>query len=124
VFSEDDNDSHASFVYGNAGSIYELLLETGRSETAEWLSDYQSRDSLVAWMTDIEVSKNKRRSGLGAELLLRGFRELSRMGVEMVFAHALADFGYQQKLERWYRSHGFTISGKHDGLTLVYTSEI
>jgi len=111
---------YASFFYGDAKFVGSVLTESGRIETAEWLSDATDEEEPVAWLTGIEIEEGKRGKGIGTALLRRGLRELEKRNVSLVFLHAMADFGYEEQLDAWYVAHGFGASGELDGRPFYY----
>ena len=122
--SDDDNElalfagksGYASIYYGSHGFIVHTLIGCDRFDTADWLSD--ETEEKVAWLNAIEVTSGKRGKGVGSALLRRALRELEKRKVGLVFLHAMADYGYAEKLGSWYEAHGFSLVGEVDEMPL------
>jgi GNAT superfamily N-acetyltransferase len=109
---------YASFYYGRSDLVEDLLRGAERFDTAEWLNE--AGEERVAWLNAIEVREGQRGKGLGSQLLRRGLSEMEKRGVSLVFLHAMGDYGYTEKLAKWYEAHGFVYGGEADGLPLYY----
>ena len=108
----------AHVLFGPTFFVGQVLSESGRDETAEWIGDEAVGD--VAWLTRINVETGKRGAGVGTAMLRRCLRELEKRGVDLVFLHAMPDYGYESQLDDWYVAHGFGSAGEVDGFPLYY----